>query len=426
MNSSSITKACVIPVCENEKFTLVHKFPADQERFNEWLSAIQKYSDIEKLAGLTPEAIRKRFFVCARHFGLKQYKNVESRGLNLTAVPHLNLQNLDDIELSKGWQIEQSFSETISETTSVQKSSFNLQRILNSAASTGVLKTNPAKVIKIEKTPRKEVLVTTRDPIEEPDIVVDSPPKQQPKRFKRVSNESANSSMSKDANNGFSGRVMTTNRKSSGVRKRRVEDEPKPQVFTRKLQIASPDAQIIEMQEELAEEPSMEELKPQNKLLALIEVTPEQFEKLNKSLTTAERSENVTSLINFMNSDELGDELDPVQTDNGNYSLDNYSKAFQSHFLSSSQSQRIMHLELEIVLEDEKTLRFDLFWLRDHCRCETCYDFSTHQRKLSILDIPDDITANSYLLEGENLIITCKLIIQIHSCAFTNTKLFRE
>ena len=64
--------------------------------------------------------------------------------------------------------------------------------------------------------------------------------------------------------------------------------------------------------EELALEKS-EEVKPMNKLLALIEVTPEQYEKLSKSLTSAEKSENIESLINFIDKDDT----DPSSADNG-------------------------------------------------------------------------------------------------------------
>jgi THAP domain len=53
-----IAKACVIPVCKGRKFTLVHKFPSDKERFAEWLEAIQKQGTIQSLSNLQDEAIR--------------------------------------------------------------------------------------------------------------------------------------------------------------------------------------------------------------------------------------------------------------------------------------------------------------------------------------------------------------------------------
>jgi antibiotic biosynthesis monooxygenase (ABM) superfamily enzyme len=73
--ASCLSKACLIPACENKKFNLVHKFPSDRERFNEWLAVIQRDNLIEKLQGLTEDVIRKRYFICSRHFAPKEYKN---------------------------------------------------------------------------------------------------------------------------------------------------------------------------------------------------------------------------------------------------------------------------------------------------------------------------------------------------------------
>lgn len=105
--SVQIAKSCVIPICEGKKFSLVHKFPADSQRYTEWQNAIQKDGPIEKLHDKSHDAIRKRYFICARHFSLSSYKNIESRSLNLTAVPHLNLTNLDEYSLSKAYQLDQ-------------------------------------------------------------------------------------------------------------------------------------------------------------------------------------------------------------------------------------------------------------------------------------------------------------------------------
>lgn len=67
-----------------------------------------------------------------------------------------------------------------------------------------------------------------------------------------------------------------------------------------------------------------------------------------------------------------------------------------------------MQAEIEILIEDDKSLKLDLLWLRDHCRCEKCYDHSTFQRKLSILDIPEDIRTENYNIKDETLEIICK------------------
>lgn len=44
---------------------------------------------------------------------------------------------------------------------------------------------------------------------------------------------------------------------------------------------------------------------------------------------------------------------------------------------------------LQIGLNDGSELTFEDCWLRDHCRCQSCYNFSTFQRANHILDIPD-------------------------------------
>lgn len=67
-----------------------------------------------------------------------------------------------------------------------------------------------------------------------------------------------------------------------------------------------------------------------------------------------------------------------------------------------------MQSEIEILIDDDKGLRLDLLWLRDHCRCNKCYDFSTFQRKINILDIPDDICTKSYDIKDETLEIVCE------------------
>jgi hypothetical protein len=63
--------------------------------------------------------------------------------------------------------------------------------------------------------------------------------------------------------------------------------------------------------------------------------------------------------------------------------------------------------EIELTLETGN-IKLDLFWLRDHCRCELCYDHVNYQRKTNILDIPDDVGIMSHVVEGEKLQVVCK------------------
>lgn len=81
-----------------------------------------------------------------------------------------------------------------------------------------------------------------------------------------------------------------------------------------------------------------------------------------------------------------------------------------------------MIVEIDLPLSDDRSLKLDLFWLRDHCRCEKCYDQSTHQRKISVLDIPDDIKTKSFVVDGETLRVICESVKEISVAQFFITK----
>lgn len=80
-------RLCLIPLCKNERFDLVHKFPMDNQRAEEWRRAI----NIPEINSLSLDLLRKRT-ICSKHFRKEDYKNVESRSLNKTAVPSLNFR----------------------------------------------------------------------------------------------------------------------------------------------------------------------------------------------------------------------------------------------------------------------------------------------------------------------------------------------
>lgn len=81
-------KPCVMPTCKDRRFDLVHKFPMDNERAKQWLEII----DIPELMALPLVQLRKRYFICSKHFRKQDYKNCESRSLNKTAYPRLHLK----------------------------------------------------------------------------------------------------------------------------------------------------------------------------------------------------------------------------------------------------------------------------------------------------------------------------------------------
>lgn len=105
-------RLCIIPLCKNERFDLVHKFPMDNQRAEEWRRAI----DLPEINNLPLDLLRKRT-ICSKHFRKEDYKNVESRSLNKTAVPSLNFRKaeyLGKTNLSVGATCQdQSFIDTV-------------------------------------------------------------------------------------------------------------------------------------------------------------------------------------------------------------------------------------------------------------------------------------------------------------------------
>lgn len=87
-------RQCILPTCRGERYDLVHKFPMDTERAKQWLDII----DLPELKQMPLDLVRKRYFVCSKHFLKRDYKNSESRSLNKTAYPKLFLNKSDNIQ----------------------------------------------------------------------------------------------------------------------------------------------------------------------------------------------------------------------------------------------------------------------------------------------------------------------------------------
>lgn len=332
--SSGIAKACIIPVCKNRKFNLVHKFPSDKERITIWLTEIQKQNAIPQLQGLTDEAIRKRFFICCRHFETNQYKNIESRSLNLTAIPNLNLTNLDEIHLSKAWQAENNaeiideLQDTITADKLTPPKPTNAVRILNSGVSLKECTTKQVvRVVKrsmpvvkpqenpqenISATPLKKAKVFDETLINLPDEtlkVVGKLEPVSPENDPKTREKPTSVFKSKPESPLMEPVSLITPLKESKRSLPKKKETPKSQKIEQNVKT------VIEKPQKT--EKSFDEIKPPaNKLLALIEVTPDQYEKLSNSLlTSAERNEQITSLMTFFDDTDLTE----TETDNGNY-----------------------------------------------------------------------------------------------------------
>lgn len=91
------TRLCLLPSCKGKRFDLVHKFPMDNERAEKWKTIL----NMPELRNLSIDIIRKRYFICSKHFRKEDYKNCESRNLNKTAYPRLYLSFDSNLELSE-------------------------------------------------------------------------------------------------------------------------------------------------------------------------------------------------------------------------------------------------------------------------------------------------------------------------------------
>lgn len=85
-------RTCVVPLCRNERFHLVHKFPMKDSRAEMWRVAL----NIPELMDMDMKELRLKHLVCSRHFKKTDYKNINSRNLNWNAVPSINLISFDD------------------------------------------------------------------------------------------------------------------------------------------------------------------------------------------------------------------------------------------------------------------------------------------------------------------------------------------
>ncbi|RZF40007.1 hypothetical protein LSTR_LSTR002410 [Laodelphax striatellus] len=69
--------------------------------------------------------------------------------------------------------------------------------------------------------------------------------------------------------------------------------------------------------------------------------------------------------------------------------------------MTYKRSEKIKHVNnfndhLEVITDgSSSTLKLNYFWLRENCRCEKCFNNTTNQRHLTIIDLPDDVKPDS-------------------------------
>ena len=263
-------KLCVVSVCGNEKSNLVHKFPSDHEKFLKWMEIINS----SKLKGFSEEQIRKRFFVCSRHFRECDYKNIESRSLNSTALPSLNMTSLNKIHLSKAGK--SSVQVTLNSTYAVPSTSDVLNVNVSAA---------PQTYAKLVKRPHSAENSSTA---KYQKISIKQSPSKQAYTYDLLKQESTE--------------IMLVQSEINNSEKFEIVESQDPE----------PSPEIV-LKEEIVS--FNEDPKPPitNKLLAVFELTPELYEKFNAKLLKQDKNEQIAEFLNMFDDDN-----DNLSTDNGN------------------------------------------------------------------------------------------------------------
>lgn len=123
--TASKMRMCVMPACRGQLRNLVHKFPMNNARANRWLQIINDPElSLESLA-----VIRKKRFICSRHFRVEDYKNIESRSLNPTAEPSQMLDRLEGSDEDELAVVESSTVEAKEMSIDVVEDNINVMRL---------------------------------------------------------------------------------------------------------------------------------------------------------------------------------------------------------------------------------------------------------------------------------------------------------
>uniref|UniRef100_A0A182P3E3 Trimethyllysine dioxygenase, mitochondrial n=1 Tax=Anopheles epiroticus TaxID=199890 RepID=A0A182P3E3_9DIPT len=411
-------RSCCVPCCKDEKFSLVHKFPADNERAEQWRRAL----GIDSFIGLPIDIIRKRFYICSRHFRDSDYKNKASRSINITAVPSINLVTLNDPEgLNRDLPPPyRPGTIPVGQSVEVQEE----QRSATEAVHPIVIKTieqpaNTSNTVSIDELHEFIEETYTEDPLTSPEnerTLYKAPRLDVPstngslKRANPRPSTSAGESRTIGIDFEPKAKVPVTN--SNNVMRVSIITKPAVSVVPAAgpvspagmgslvLKRVKGPAMMVERKKcSLAStmtqtDDTVETDKPRSgqadgvqegeeakattssstKVLALLEVTPDNLQRLQRKL----QNEGGTlcldeRLLQLDDEDEHADSDKAMKPDRTDGTADT------SRFLTIRDN------------ETDEPVSVSYVWLRDHCRCEECYNVATFQRSTSILDLPLDI-----------------------------------
>uniref|UniRef100_A0AAG5DFJ6 Trimethyllysine dioxygenase, mitochondrial n=1 Tax=Anopheles atroparvus TaxID=41427 RepID=A0AAG5DFJ6_ANOAO len=446
-------RLCCVPCCKNEKFSLVHKFPSDNERAERWRRALA----IDNFIGLPIEVIRKRYYVCSRHFRDSDYKNKASRSINTTAVPSINLfalnepeglcrkipspvrptmvaylqerstgtveQDQEEVSVVLDEQVleeeqdeptiefikmeEVTIPHTVQEqndkTSSITyelnnfiEDSFTSDPTITLATMTKNTLLAPSPTVASEAESHITVvssnsLASKRTLLKRPNssaVVVSQPvpmvsqggqPAPSFAKQGRFAARLPQPSLSVP----ISDTVVLKRVKMAPYAKDRKEKSTNC-AMTQTDDLRSPlDKAPIDEESQAATGPTTS-----TKVLALLECTPENLERLQRKLADQGGAMCLDERLLRLDDDETDSEEDKAMAP---------SKADdRSRFLTIRNAQT------------QETASVSYVWLRDHCRCAECYNASTFQRSYTILDLPVDIEPASCNINNEWIGITWK------------------
>lgn len=413
-------RPCVVPCCQGDRFELVHKFPSDRERAEQWKQILS----IPELEPLDVDVIRGKHFVCTRHFRDSDYKNKLSRSLNVTANPSLNLSGLWDEEglnrivppmvrpvasterIVQEQKSEEPTRSMVTVSLEVQPNngmkivdqSSNLMCVYNSVTGTVeeagqqvsmqqveyieiapppanpqpiqaqkrtlALRTlagsTPAKIFKVRNKPETQQLTVVQAPAKQELVLrklkLAASPQKPPFRL-----------------------VPPTNTMAATVSSE-TQTDPEPEPEPEPEQPSETQLEVLDVQQDRASGTT--------KVLALLECTPENLAKLQRKMRERSGPDGVVPFDEKLFQEVVQEEDEAAMKQ---------TTVDERHFLT-----------LQRPGQDQEPVPVSFIWLRDHCRCNECYNHETFQRTLNVVDIPDDVAPESYEVRDGSLNVIWK------------------
>ncbi|XP_058460482.1 trimethyllysine dioxygenase, mitochondrial [Malaya genurostris] len=401
-------RPCVVPCCQGERFELVHKFPSDRDRAELWKSILA----VPELRDVDVDIIRGKYFVCSRHFRDSDYKNKLSRSLNITANPSLNLFSLTDSEglnrvvppLVRPLPFPESTKDGGSFVTSTVELRLQpiaaqfvpqktVDQILTDEKDTGSFDSlsdteQTQEYTSVKKEPHLDILkqIPSQKRCKEVRTLAGSTPAKIFK-FKRGSDILKLDMKPVDRVPGSDGIVLRKIKLVSPKKDIPQSAERKILTVSSETQTDSKYFQHSETNQSIEEADAKVDSDTKNttKVLALLECTPENLIKLQRKLK--EKSDGSLPFDENLFQDLASNQHDEEEEEKTGAMADTDERFFLTlHNTESDQSVRVSYV-----------------WLRDHCRCNECYNHVTFQRSVCILDIPENMSPQSFKVDEKKL-----------------------